>query len=143
MTEENERPANAASVDVARKRVMAERDLAAWEGYWRRKGVDPVGIAYVPGSHLSCFRVDGVETYVAYDLDDLQAVFQETHGESWEQMVGDPFSVADVQELFRSEPLAIYDQPETYGLDPTRLTRRTVGEWISHHGRGLLCSTEW
>lgn len=89
---------------------------------------------------FKCYVVDSVDTFVARDRAHLWQLYEEQHGERFEEATGIPESEADVKELPPDKPLTIIDDVHD---DPSRKTTKTVAEWIAQDGPGLLCSTEW
>ena len=85
---------------------------------------------------LKCFRDENsIEYYIAYDEQDVWAV--------WEEHIGEKRDDYDFEweEVSPSVRLCIVDDE----MPHTRYRKltRTVAEWIEEKGRGFLCSEEY
>lgn len=87
---------------------------------------------------LRAYCIDGVDTFIARDLEDLSATIQEHYGDSWEEMCGTHLFDTAREQLEPDKVLKIVNVP-VEGETKTQ----TVAEWIAENGRGFLCSTEW
>jgi hypothetical protein len=88
---------------------------------------------------LRCFVVDNVDFFIARDRQDVERLYVELYGETYEQIVGDKWEDATVDAVMLERPLTVHDE---FGPTESAVTR-TVADWIRHNGRGFLCSTEW
>lgn len=80
---------------------------------------------------------NGVETYVARDVDHVLVLYKETTGDDY-----DAEDCGEWEERREDGPLTIVMDTSNNDNPRERVTK-TFGEWIATNGPGFLCSTEY
>lgn len=83
---------------------------------------------------LKCYKNDVIDWVIAESPTDATAIEMELLGEFLD---GEDYSIWD--EVDVNSELTVFDESETPSVSVTK----TVREWITEKGRGMLCSTEF
>jgi len=88
---------------------------------------------------------NGIDTVIAYSVEDARAVVLEWSGCDDEGAEGDGWRELDPDGKFTLELVDVFPDAIPVGLPPNAriLAKAPVRDWIAKHGRCFFASTEW